>query len=237
MKALDQSRLASKDVYVFDWDGTILDSMNVKGENFGKALIAALGQVRSILSQQEVTTLYLELSGRSRREIFIEILRRHGIEQGDTDFADFNRNFSEMNIAAMKSVSLFADAVQFLKYLAMRKKKIFISSSVPPTELSMIVSTCIPENLFRSFSGILGSSKSFTKGAAHLQRIEKLANVAKEAIIVFGDDLADYALAYDSGVDCLLIDRDGRFDPTAIPTIRSFLDIYELISNEIPSDS
>jgi len=229
MKALDPLRLVSKDVFVFDWDGTIVDSMSVKGENFGKALITALGQVRCTLSQQEVTALYVELSGRVRREIFVEILRRLGIEEGDADFATFNRSFSEMNVAAIKSVPLFADAVQFLEYLAVRDKTMFISSSVPPTELAMIVSARIPVSLFRSFAGILGSSEMFTKGVAHLRHVEKLTGVAKGAIIAFGDDMADYDLADDAGVDCMLIDRDGRFESTDVPTIRSFLDIYELI--------
>lgn len=82
--------LRTKRVFIFDWDGTILDSMHVKSGNFGRAFCAALHCGQDDLLAKEVVKQYLALSGRPRKQIFLQIVNNLGLNASHNFFKCFS---------------------------------------------------------------------------------------------------------------------------------------------------
>lgn len=203
--------------------------MATKAENFVEAMLAVLHFKIIRPSPAELADLYFELSGRSREEIFVAILEGLGFKKGEVNYQEFNRLFEEKNIVRLAKAAIFPDALQFLKRLVVHRKQLFISSSVPQNELTALVGSRMPMDLTSKIGAILGTSESLSKGTEHVRYIEKLSGASKSEMIAFGDDLRDVELNVSAGIDCVLIDRRGRFGERDVYTAPSFLEIDELI--------
>jgi phosphoglycolate phosphatase-like HAD superfamily hydrolase len=214
--------LVSKTVFVFDWDGTLIDSMAVKGGNFARAFAAA---VKGAPDLGTLELQYRELSGRPRKEIFETVTARLGL--GSPGYEDFNRAFTRENESTLAGAPVFEDALDLLGFLRGRGRTVFISSSVPQKELEGFVRRKLGA-LAEGLAGILGSSDGFAKGPGHIAFIEKKASCGKASILAVGDDAADHALSLAAGVDFVMIDRSRRFTggPAAsVPDLRVLKDM------------
>lgn len=219
--------LQGKEVFVFDWDGTILDSMAMKSGNFGKALCSTvLGRQEQELVDR-VSRYYLELSGHPRKRIFLQILTMlgRGVERGS--FERFNDAFERLNKANLIHARIFPDAHALLNELIRRGCIIFISSSVPPQELADLVKVTLPAPVRAGITAILGSSDGHAKGQEHLRTIMQEIGVPHDKLLVFGDDPADYELSIEAGVDCILVDRSGALSLQGIMTVGSLIQIKD----------
>ena len=81
--------LRYKEVFVFDWDGTILDSMEIKSVNFGQAFSCGKGQELA----DQATHHYLQLSGYPRKQIFFQIMALLKEKAQQDSFQHFNDVF------------------------------------------------------------------------------------------------------------------------------------------------
>jgi phosphoglycolate phosphatase-like HAD superfamily hydrolase len=210
-RQLKSISLEQKKVFVFDWDGTILDSMDTKLENFSNVFSKMVGQGKNTMIKDRIRSLYLKLSGRPRKEIFELILERLEMEKGLVDYAEFDSRFMKENKKNLRSAPVFRDAEILLKVLIEDRKAVYISSSMPQAELDYMVSCRLDGSLADGISGILGSSEGFAKGPEHIAFIVKETGCKKEHVLVLGDDMEDYNLCAEAGVDCVLVDRNGRF--------------------------
>lgn len=220
-------QIESKDVFVFDWDGTILDSMTVKARNFGDALLSIPRVGRESYPVELLCGLYLTYSGRPRREIYGIVLQELGISAVDAPFDRFNQEFEKRNLRELVDAKLFPDAADYVRSLVSVGKKVFISSSVPQDELTTLVRGKMPKDLIDGIGAVLGSSVDFTKGDKHVQHIEALTGSPRSSIIAFGDDLADLELSTRAGIDCILVDRVNRFAKRKVMTVTSFYQLMD----------
>ncbi len=225
MTQLLHLKLHQKNVYVFDWDGTVLDSMSMKARNFVQAFKSVFPESVQSGSADEVAEHYLRLSGHPRKYIFFRILDLLGLGNDEARFQSFNENFEALNKQNLIYAKLFPDATDLLISLAQWGHKIFISSSVPPKELADLVDKILPVSIRPHVSSVLGSSDGFSKGSEHLEWILSETNTTREQILVIGDDIADAELSSGAGIDCVLVDRKRTLSGGRFNTVS---DLYQL---------
>lgn len=231
--------LHQKEVFVFDWDGTIFDSMQIKQENFSTILSQMVGELMVGEQTQQQTlkkikSWYIQLSGAPRKEIFSAILANihteYGIDIKSIDYDKFSSQLSLANRNRLVDAHIFHDAEMFLTQLIEKQKKVYISSSTPQEELDFLVKTKLNSFQLAHLSRTLGSSDGFAKGVGHLSSIIKEIECEVASILVIGDDLADNYLSQKAGVDCLIVDRENRFsNHTNICKIKSLGMLGDLI--------
>jgi phosphoglycolate phosphatase-like HAD superfamily hydrolase len=226
---LTEIDIHTKKVFVFDWDGTILDSMAIKQKNFSETIANQIHQIQSLDNRHSLTAeieltaeikqIYASLSGNPRKEIFYMILDQLHIKHHLVSFQDFSFNLSLANQESLQQAKIFTDAKNLLDRLIKSRKKIFISSSTPQLELDFLVKSHLNTESLQSISSVLGSADNFTKGKNHLEYIAKQSGYGREDILVIGDDLADFELSLAAGVNCILVDRSKRFSD--VPHVHS----------------
>jgi len=217
--------LREKDVFIFDWDGTILDSMEQKSRNFGQAFCLIQAGMQEHGLANRVAEYYLQFSGYPRKHIFHQIMAILGMDAQADAFLRFNEVFEKLNKGSLIHARIFPDALDLLEELIRRDYRIFISSSVPPQELTGLVEAILPMSLKAGITSILGNSDGHTKGKGHLQTIMEDASVLQDKLLVFGDDIADHELSTEAGVDCILVDRSGISRGQGIKMVSSLIQI------------
>jgi phosphoglycolate phosphatase len=204
-----RKRIYHKQVYIFDWDGTLFDSMAIKTDNFCEVLSMQL-QSRSNATIDDIRKLFKALSGIPRYEIFHRIAGHFGVSLTQDAIDIMSGKLTTLNTTRLAQANLFPDALPFLQTIADAHRTLYISSSVPEEELHRIVADTLPPALLSRFSGLFGSAANFTKGKGHIGRILAETGLTAEDCIVFGDDKADVELSRQAGVDCVRLERSGR---------------------------
>ena len=195
---------------LFDWDGTLVNSLDVKIRNAGK-----LFQQVFDLSTEKVEKAYRLHSGIPRRQLFNAILAdlgRPALEE--EEFNNLSSNFSKLNTIALSDPTLpelIPPATPLiLNSLQERGCLLFISSSAATEELQQIAASLGLAQYFSASGGeIMGSRPGFNKGVDHVSHIcEKYALTSDELLFV-GDDLSDIRLGHEAGV--MTIARMGTY--------------------------
>jgi len=200
--------LKNKEIFIFDWDGTIFDSMDIKVENFVETLTKLIGSgVNDRMFRSRIRFLYEKYSGLPRKTLFENILREVDFNKNIIKYSNFNKNFSQLNKTNLLKAEVFKDASSFLNLLIKNKKNIFISSSMPQEELIFFTSKKLDKDLRKNIKGIFGTENNFTKGKSHFKSIENDTGYKSEKFLFIGDDLYDYKLSRDAEVDFILINR------------------------------
>ena len=147
--------LKNKEIFVFDWDGTLFDSMTVKVHNFAEALVKSInvGTKRSDYLLNRVRILYKEFSGLPRRRVYDNVIEKSGLNTNSFNYDSFNEEFSRLNKIHLLNANIFNDAYYILNCLVQKNKIIFISSSVPQEELNYFTGKIIEDNLIKKISG------------------------------------------------------------------------------------
>lgn len=199
-----RSLLERKKALVFDWDGTLFDSMKYKRTNIVR-IFSGLGAEAA-----DVERLHGELSGIPRRELFNVMIRRlFARDMSEAEYEDLSRSYTQLNNTSSEQARLFDDVSPALAVLA-GGFLLFVSSSAVPEEL---LPTVRSQPVFHLFSGVYGSEADFTKGAAHIGRIRSHFGFALLEFLFIGDDVRDMDLAAAAGVDALRIVRDAKPRP------------------------
>jgi len=206
-----QNYINTKKVIVFDWDGTLFDSMAGKVKSFSAVVSMYFSEMGRPIHSDFVADIYVRNSGKPRAEIFLEVAKEANLQLELCDIEEMSRRLFLLNRTILGEEKLFPDALRLLNALAHTDLVLYLSSSVPQAELDYFVSNALPENLRLRFSGVFGSSESLTKGPEHIARISMHSGNSLDKILVIGDDEADFTLSKQAGVDCILVDRDGRF--------------------------
>jgi len=212
--------LRHKLVFVFDWDGTLFDSMAAKTVSFAGVVRDWLSERGVSMALRDVAQLYRRYSGEPRRVIFQKIAQGAGLDVSHADFDAMSEALFERNRAALDGAALFDDALPCLEALLKRDRVICLSSSVPQAELSYFVDRKVPAGLRARFVEVLGSQPDLAKGRGHLARIGAATGAAVQGMLVVGDDVADRELSAEAGIDSILVDRDGHL-PVGMPHISS----------------
>ncbi|MGE4398280.1 MAG: HAD family hydrolase [Campylobacterales bacterium] len=214
-----------KKIFVFDWDGTIFDSMEIKRNTFTDSLYEVIKYIENIsMDKCVIYSIYVELSGLPRKEIFREVLKRANIEFSDIAYELFNQKLTEENKKKLVNANVFEDAIVFMKNAILGNKNIYISSSVPQLELDFLTQKRLQYEVISNIKSIFGSSDSFKKGGGHLKSILDAEKCTKRDVIFFGDDYMDFALSRQYGVDCIVIDRNESIS-SDIVKVKSFSEL------------
>jgi len=227
--------LKNKEIFIFDWDGTIFDSMDIKVKNFIETLTKLTGSgINDHVFRSRIKFLYEKYSGLPRKILFENILREVNIKSELVKYSDFNRNFSRLNKTNLLKAKIFKDAKSFLNLLVKNKRDIFISSSMPQGELIFFTSKKLNEDLRQNIKGILGTRDNFSKGNSHFEFIENNTGYKRERFLFIGDDLYDYKMSRDAEVDFILINRTlKKCSISNILEINSFNELGGLIDGKV----
>lgn len=196
--------ISGKRVLVFDWDGTLFDSMAIKSQNFAQILVAELDS-----DMQEVRARYMRYSGIPRREIFLRIAADFARQLSEARLAWLSEALTRLNCERLAEAKLFPDAIRFLERMQGLDLPLYISSSVPEAELQLIVTQHLPEKLRHAFRKTMGTTPHYAKGRGHLSVILQEEAVKPKDCLVFGDDIADVELSAEAGVQCIRICREA----------------------------
>ena len=165
---------------ILDFDGVILESLDVKKKAFLKVYHDYPEYT------DEITRYHLENSGISRYKKFQyinrDILKIFINKSKIKEMADF---FSEVVVNDMLECPFVGGTLEFLyKYSAITR--LFIASGIPQDELRLIMQK---RDLVKYFNGIYGTPASKLQ---IIQKILKKENIENCNLVFIGDAISDY---------------------------------------------
>jgi len=165
---------------IFDFDGVILESLDVKTEAF-KRLYKPHGSSIS----NKVAEHHIANGGVSRYEK-IKIYHKEylGKDIDDNTLGEIAQHFSEMVVDEIIKVPFVGGAKQFIKD-NYKRYLMFISSATPTKELKYI---CRKRKISKYFQGIFGSPNSKSK---HISFIMDNWSLNNNEIVFIGDSSSD----------------------------------------------
>ena len=185
--------LQELDAIIFDFDGVIVESVNVKTQAFG-ALYSDYGQ--EVVSKVE--NYHLRNAGVSRFDKFryfqTEILG--GPPLDDREVADLAEAFSGLVMDKVVAAPMVQGAQEFLA-CNLGRVPMFVVSGTPTFELGQIIER---RNLGNYFVGFWGSPANKTANTAEL--LQKHGLSASRCVMI-GDAIADYEGAVSNSVSFL----------------------------------
>lgn len=193
---------------MFDWDGTLVDTLEVKIRNAGALFEETFG-----ISHESVEAAYRRRSGLPRRQLFEGIIGELRLPAlREESFQTLSQAFSERNQAAFNSMSreqlVPEDTLLALEVFSSKGYPLFVSSAAAKEEIRQVASALRIEHFF---AAILGSEPAFSKGVDHLNYIRKKCNADLSQIVYIGDEPTDILLGREAGV--LTVGKAGTYSP------------------------
>lgn len=178
------------EVVIFDFDGVLVESVDIKTRAFAKLFEAEGAEV-----VDRVVDYHLRNSGVSRfekfRYIYTEFLYR---PLSDVIFQDLCRRFSELVLEEVVSAPYVAGAKEFLENNA-GAYSCFVCSATPQDEIEEIVKL---REMERYFKGVFGAPR--TKGDI-VRNILASYDVCPGDAVYIGDAWSDYEAATENSVN------------------------------------
>lgn len=194
---------------VFDFDGVILESVDLKGRAFRRLFSQYPKHVDAIVA------LHMANGGMSRyekfRRIYAEFLH---LPLTDDDMARLDRELSQIIGEEIEGCRLVEGAAEFLQRRA-QEYPLFVVSGTPEREIQTIVAR---RGLDRFFTGTHGSP---TSKEILLERIASRLGTDPARLLFIGDTLLDYRAAVTAGtrfVGRVAPASDNPF-PSRVPTV------------------
>jgi phosphoglycolate phosphatase-like HAD superfamily hydrolase len=184
---------SAKKVVIFDFDGTVVASMDSFAEIAGEVIPLYYGA-----SQEEAKRLYFETSGIP----FFQQLEQLFPGNKNNDAAA--REFEDKKKLDYLSKKTFGDVKGAVESLSEMGIKTVVSSNNFQDLVDMLAA-----NLDVKFDMVLGFRPGFAKGNDHFSYIKKTFNVKKDEMIFVGDSIKDGERADNFGID--FIARTGIF--------------------------
>ena len=201
--------------FCFDFDGVILDTIDLKAEGFAHAFDKLSdNQLLEILEYQKKN------GGQDRINKFIHLSQLIGREEPSSEKLEaLSTRLTEYVLGGIERAPYIEGFLEFLEKAQDLEMPCAIASAMPQLELHEIL----------NFLGI----KSHFKVAYGMPvpKVENLATIkdalttAQKPGLYFGDTLSDFEAAQKSGLDFLGIGKNEAFDPMLIKSAINFLDV------------
>ncbi len=183
---------ASASAVIFDFDGTIADTMP-----FLSDLAVGLLTERYEISGAEARRRYLETTGMDFASQIEEIFPGHSSNDAVAAAMELGKR------ERILEYPLFDEVISVLKFFEERDVKRFVCSSTQETLVRQHTKRAGIDDLL---SGCFGYRPGFTKGH-QIEYILRHYNLCPEEVIFVGDSLIDYEFVKDSGVQFVAIRR------------------------------
>lgn len=196
----------------FDFDGVILDSVDIKTKAF-----AGMFREYGPDIEKEVIAYHLENGGISRfdkfRHYYENIL---GKSVSESELELLGDKFSGLVLKGVLEAPFIAGALDALKQLIKKGIPAYVVSGTPQDEIEYIV---IKRKLSRFFKEVHGSPRSKKK---IIKQIFKKTSLSGDGCLFIGDAMSDYRAAQDTGVCFLGIINKDVTSPFPQGTITSY---------------
>lgn len=199
---------------IYDFDGVICDSVNVKTNAFAE-LYQSYGE--EII--QKVVDYHLENGGISRYKK-IEYYHRELLGKTDTSQDEINElanRFADLVKDKVIKAPYIQNAFEFIKANAKTKLQ-FICTGTPETEILDILEQ---RNIIRYFDGVYGSPKTKTE---IIKKILSANQLSPNDCIFLGDAISDYKAAKECNVPFVGLISDTTVFPIGTVVIENFSD-------------
>lgn len=193
-----KKNLENKSVFIFDFDGVIVDSINIKGNVFAK-LYENYGE--NVVNK--VRHYHLLNPGVSRFEKFAyfhKYFLNKELDQKELNL--ISDQFSSLVMEKVINSKEIRGAKRFLQNSFHKGKLCFINSATPSNELKIILKS---RGLDKFFSDYYGSPSTKED---NLKKILNTRSIDLECCIFFGDALADYNAAKALSMDFIGIGQN-----------------------------
>jgi phosphoglycolate phosphatase-like HAD superfamily hydrolase len=204
------------EVLVFDFDGVILESADIKTRAFREMFAAHPDWVEEIIAYHEAN------AGISRflkfRHIYGHMLGR---PLGPEEERVLGERFAALVIEEVVRCPFVPGALELLQAYSGRRP-LFVASGTPDDELRRIVAA---RNLAALFRGVYGAPKG---KPAILEEILTMTGTPRASLLFVGDGWSDYEAAEAAGVGFIGRARPGRphpFEGLGVPVVT---DLFEL---------
>jgi len=182
--------IASYDIYIFDCDGVILDSNQLKIDAMEKALLSMVTDVEKI---SQCVNYFRNNFGKSRFhhvDVFVEeILELEGNEK-----PSIKESILQGYSSQCKTLYLSADLTPgFIEFISGLQGKKYIASGSEQQELRDVFKA---RNLASNFDDIFGSPAKKSDLVSNILELNKQHNA-----IMFGDAISDLEAANNSEID------------------------------------
>ncbi len=169
---------------IFDFDGVIVESVDIKTTAFAKLFEREGGKV-----VKKVVEHHLANTGVSRYEkfkyIYKEILKR---DLSEDEFEELCDRFASLVVASVVRAPYVKGAYPFLKKHAV-KYKFFIISATPQREIEDIIRL---RGMKKYFTAVYGSPRKKTDA---VKEIINVYHLSPKELLYVGDALSDYEAA------------------------------------------
>ncbi len=196
----------------FDFDGVILDSVDVKTQAFAQMFRKHGPEV-----ERAVVEYHLTNGGISRFEKFrhyYEVLLGQPISE--VELVSLGEEFSRIVFEQVLCAPYIAGALETLEKLLKESTPAYVVSGTPEEELGAIVER---RGLTRFFLGVYGSPKTKMQILAEIMHKKRYTS---ERCLFLGDAMTDYEAAHVTAVRFLGIVRPGGLTPFPPGTPISF---------------
>jgi phosphoglycolate phosphatase-like HAD superfamily hydrolase len=217
-----QKKVEQSEVLIFDFDGVIADSVEVKTKAFAE-IYRPYG--RDVVAK--VMDHHKNNGGMSRFEKFEyyhKVFLRKNIDKSFV--TELSNQFSDLVLEKVIASSEIPYVGDFLKKYCKEGRVCVINSATPQAEIQNIVSARGMDGIF---SAVLGSPSSKVE---NINKILKKYNFSKSDVIFFGDAKADLMAALDTNINFIgiggEIERYIRKTGIECPCIRDFSDIVKI---------
>jgi phosphoglycolate phosphatase-like HAD superfamily hydrolase len=217
-------------IILFDWDGTLIDSLPNKVRNAARLFQEVFG-----VAPQDVVQSYRRVSGIPRKQLFASICADNGIPPlDDVQYQQLSQRFTEMNLASLTGSDaadiLDPETLATLRLLQAAGYPLYVSSSADPHEIRTGARLLGLEGFFTE---IMGSLPGFGKGAQHVAHVLEVQSARREQLLFVGDEPTDVRLGNLAGVRTVArlgtcaLDTLLKEKPAAI--IRSLSELPDLL--------
>lgn len=188
---LIQNVIDSKKLLIFDFDGVLADSVEVKTEAFA-LLYKPYGQK----VVEKVVSHHRDNGGMSRFEKFKLYHQEFiGYSLSDEEINDLSKKFSKYVINKIILSDEIPGAESFLDFCCSRNKICVVNSATPEEEMHQIIDK---RGYNKYFSAVYGSPKSKVENIA---RALTLFNVSASESLFFGDAESDLSASKKTGLE------------------------------------
>jgi|SaaInlStandDraft_4_1057021.scaffolds.fasta_scaffold48180_2 phosphoglycolate phosphatase len=220
MIELIKNIVKKKKFIVFDFDGVVLDSVEIKTNAFAEIYSEYGSEIVS-----KVVEYHKRNGGLSRFEKFKyyhKFFLNHALSNKEIKILD--HRFSDLVFKKIIFTSEIPGAFDFIDIQLNMGKLCIINSATPQIELREIIKE---RDLFDKFKFIFGSPSTKSE---NLKKIKGKLDCDYSDIVFFGDAFADIKAAYEVGVDFVGIGNENnvfsesRHNPLFVSDFRKIID-------------